>query len=59
MEEISLDVVVVGDVITGYVEIIVVFGVLWGIEDVAADEGGVGVVGIGFAFFVGTVEGSM
>ena len=54
-----MDVVVVWDVIAGYVEIGVVFGVLWGIEDVAADEGGVGVVGIGFAFFVGTVEGSM
>ena len=57
LEGLPLEVVGVGDEIVGDVEGVGVLGVLLGIEEVATDEGGVVVVGIGLALFVGTVEG--
>ena len=57
LKNLPLEVVGVGDEIVGDVEGVGVLGVLLGIEEVATDEGGVVVVGIGLALFVGTVEG--
>ena len=57
LEGLPLEVVGVGDEIVGDVEGVGVLGVLLGIGEVATDEGGVVVVGIGLALFVGTVEG--
>ena len=56
LKYLSFEVVGVGDEIVCDVESVGVLGVLLGVEKVAADEGGVMVVGVGFAFFVGTVE---
>ena len=52
-----LYVVMVGDVVFGEVDVGVGFEVLFGVEEVAADEGGVVVAGVGPSVFVGTVEG--
>ena len=57
LESLPLEVVGVGNEVVGDVEGVGVLGVLLGIEEVAADEGGVVVLGIGLALFVGTVEG--
>ena len=54
-----MDIVAVGDQVGCYVESIFVICVLIRIEEVAADEGGVVVIGVGSAFFVWTVERSM
>ena len=54
-----MDVVAVGDQVCCYVESIFVICVLFRIEEVATDEGGVVVVWIWFSFFVGTVERSV
>ena len=54
-----MDVVAVGDQVCCYVESIFVICVLFRIEEVATDEGGVVVVGVWFSFFVGTVERSV
>ena len=57
LESLPLKVVRVRDEIVGDVEGVGVLGVLLGVEDIAADEGGIVVVGVGFALFVWTVEG--
>ena len=54
-----MDVVAVWNEIGCYVEGVAVVGALVGVEEVAADEGGVVVIGVGSAFFVWTVERSM